>query len=108
MKSRIKQLVIYVVILAVLIPLGFVTKLFSLADLKDITFDISKFWKLLIVVFLVLAIENIVSMILGSFNPKNQRARSVLSIAISLLKYLAFIVILCGDLRYWESKFPPS
>ena len=98
MKSRIKQLVIYVVILAVLIPLGFVTKLFSLADLKDITFDISKFWKLLIVVFLVLAIENIVSMILGSFNPKNQRARSVLSIAISLLKYLAFIVILCWGL----------
>ncbi|MBR0417377.1 MAG: mechanosensitive ion channel [Firmicutes bacterium] len=98
MKGKIKQLIICAVALAVLVPLGFVTKLFSLQDLKDITFDLTKVWKLLVVVFVVLVIENIITMILESIKPKNHRARSVLSITASLFKYLAFIVILCWGL----------
>ncbi len=94
MKGKLKQLIICVVALAILVPLGFLTKIFSIKDLKEISFDISKFWKLLVVVFVVLVLENLVTMILESIKPKNHRARSVLSITASLLKYLAFIVIL--------------
>ena len=98
MKGKLKQLIICVVALAILVPLGFLTKIFSLNDLKEISFDITKFWKLLVVVFVVLVLENLVTMILESIKPKNHRARSVLSITASLLKYLAFIVILCWGL----------
>ena len=98
MKGKLKQLIICVVALAILVPLGFLTKIFSINDLKEISFDISKFWKLLVVVFVVLVLENLVTMILESIKPKNHRARSVLSITASLLKYLAFIVILCWGL----------
>ena len=95
MKDKIKKLLVYVVALAVLIPLGFVTKIFSLQDLKEVTFDLSKVWKLLVVIFVVLVIANLITMFLESIKPKNHRARSVLSISASLLKYLAFIIILC-------------
>ncbi len=98
MKDKIKKLLVYVVALAVLIPLGFVTKIFSLQDLKEVTFDLSKVWKLLVVIFVVLVIANLITMLLESIKPKNHRARSVLSITASLLKYLAFIIILCWGL----------
>ena len=98
MKDKIKKLLVYVVALAVLIPLGFVTKIFSLQDLKEVTFDLSKVWKLLVVIFVVLVIANLITMLLESIKPKNHRARSVLSISASLLKYLAFIIILCWGL----------
>ena len=98
MKDKIKKLLVYVVALAVLIPLGFVTKIFSLQDLKEVTFDLSKVWKLLVVIFVVLVIANLITMFLESIKPKNHRARSVLSITASLLKYLAFIIILCWGL----------
>ena len=98
MKGKIKQLLVCVVALAILVPLGFVTKIFSLKDLKEITFDLSKVWKLLVVVFVVLVVENLITMLLEGIQPKNHRARSVLSITASLLKYLAFIIILCWGL----------
>ena len=98
MKDKIKQLIVYIVALAILVPLGFVTKIFSLQDLKEITFDISKLWKVLVMAFVVLVIENLIAMILGMIQPKQHRARSVLSILTSLLKYVAFIVILCWGL----------
>ncbi len=98
MKGKIKQLLVCIVALAVLVPLGFVTKIFSLDDLKDITFDLTKVWKLFVAVFVVLVVENLITMLLEALQPKNHRARSVLSITASLLKYLAFIVILCWGL----------
>ncbi|MBO4819040.1 MAG: hypothetical protein J5528_02770, partial [Firmicutes bacterium] len=79
MKDKIKQLIVYIVALAILVPLGFVTKIFSLQDLKEITFDISKLWKVLVMAFVVLVIENLIAMILGMIQPKQHRARSVLS-----------------------------
>ena len=98
MKGKIKQLLVCIVALAVLVPLGFVTKIFSLDDLKDITFDLTKVWKLFVAVFVVLVVENLITMLLEALQPRNHRARSVLSITASLLKYLAFIVILCWGL----------
>ncbi len=98
MKDKIKQLLVCAVALAVLVPLGFLTKVFSLQDLKDITFDLSKLWKLLVMAFFVLVIENLITMVLGAIKPKRHRAASVLSITASLLKYLAFIIILCWGL----------
>ncbi len=98
MKGKLKQLIVGIVALAVLIPLGFVTKIFSTADINKMSIDITKLWKLLVVVFVVLVLMNIITLILGSFKPKNHRAQSVLSIVSSLIKYLGFIVMLCWGL----------
>ena len=48
--------------------------------------------------FAVLAAENLLALILGLFRPKAHRARTLLSLASSLLKYVAAIVILCWGL----------
>ena len=97
-KPALTKLIVCLVILAILIPLGFVTKLINAADFKNITFDMKVLLKLLIMVFVVLAVETLISVILGLLNPKTHRARSVISIIASLLKYLAVIVILCWGL----------
>ena len=46
----------------------------------------------------VLFVETLIVYVLGLFNPENHRARSVLSIVSSMLKYVTAIVILCWGL----------
>ncbi len=48
--------------------------------------------------FAVLAAENLLALLLSLFRPKSNRARTLLSLAASLLKYVAAIVILCWGL----------
>lgn len=98
-KSRIVRLILCAVILAILIPMGLFTKLFSAEDLKNITrFDFSVIAKLLVMIFAVIAVETLIVFLLGIPNPKNHRVRSVLSIVSSIMKYVAAIVILCWGL----------
>ena len=48
--------------------------------------------------FAVLFIATVLRLILGAFRPENHRARTLLTIAASILKYVAAIVILCWGL----------
>ena len=54
--------------------------------------------KLFAMVFGVLLCETVLALILGLFKPQAHRARTILSITVSLLKYVAAIVILCWGL----------
>ena len=97
-KSALIRLIVCIVIVAILIPTGFLTKAFTFESFKQISFSFSALWKLLIMIFSVLAVETLIVFVLGLPKPKSHRAQSVLSIVSSLMKYLAVIVILCWGL----------
>lgn len=94
-KPKVLGLIVCLVILAVTVPLGIFTKVFSFQDLKSITIDVSVILKVIIMAAAVIAAESLTVVILGLPKPKSHRIRSVLSIISSLLKYVAGIVILC-------------
>ena len=95
-KSTLIRLIVCIVLLAILIPVGFATKLFD--DFKNIDFHTDAIWKLLLMAVCVIAVETLLVFLLSLPKPKSHRARSVLSIIASLLKYVAIIVILCWGL----------
>ena len=97
-KPKVLGLIVCLVILAVTVPLGIFTKVFSFQDLKSITIDVSVILKVIIMAAAVIAAESLTVVILGLPKPKSHRIRSVLSIISSLLKYVAGIVILCWGL----------
>ena len=97
-KAGIIRLIVCVVVMGVAIALGFITGLINTQNFGDLKFDAATLLKLVIMVFGVLAAVTLICFILGLFNPKNHRARSLLSIISSLLKYVAAIVILCWGL----------
>lgn len=97
--SVIIRLAICVTLIAILIPVGFFTNLFTGAGfLRGIQFNGTTFLKLIIMIACVVAAETLAVFLLGLPNPKNHRMRSVLSILSSMLKYVAAIVILCWGL----------
>ena len=97
-KSSIIRFIVCAGILAILIAVGFGAKLINLDGLKDISFSVDKLIRLLVMIVGVLCAEALISFILGLPKPENHRARSVLSIVSSILKYVAAIVILCWGL----------
>ena len=97
-KSSIIRFIVCAVILAILIAVGFGAKLINLDGLKDVSFSVDKLIRLLVMIVGVLCAEALISFILGLPKPENHRARSVLSIVSSILKYVAAIVILCWGL----------
>lgn len=97
-RSALIRLIVCVAVLAILLPVGFLTEKFSFDDLKNVSINAGSLLKLLVMIFCVLAVETLIVVILGIPKPKNHRIRSVLSIISSLLKYVALIVILCWGL----------
>ena len=97
-KSVIIRLIVCAAVLAVLIPLGFITKVITPEKLGEIKIDGAVIWRLALMIIGVIAVETLLVVILGLPKPDNHRARSVLSIIQSLLKYVAVIVILCWGL----------
>ncbi len=97
-KSGIVRFIVCAVILAVLVGIGFASKLISLDGFKDVKFSLKILLKLLMMIAGVICAEALISFILGLPKPENHRVRSVLSIISSVLKYVAAIVILCWGL----------
>ncbi len=97
-KSSIIRFIAFAIVLAILIGVGFATGLIKWDKIKNINFDFSVLLKLLVMIAGVICAEALISFILSLPNPSNHRARSVLSIISSVLKYVAAIVILCWGL----------
>lgn len=95
--GRLIKLGICVVILIVSVVIGIVTKAFDFSNM-NIKLDLSSILKVIIMAAGIISAEALLSVILSLPKPKNHRIRSVLSITASLLKYVAFIVILCWGL----------
>lgn len=97
-KSKLIKLIVCCAILIVSVFIGFITGLFSMDDLKNISIDITAYIKVFIMAVGVITAETLLVVLLGIPKPRSHRARSVLSIISSLLKYIAGIVILCWGL----------
>ena len=98
-KTAVIRLIICLAILGILVAVGFLTGFIQKMDFSKLSFKPENFYKLAIMVVCVLAVETLIILILSIPKPKKHRARSVLSVLISLMKYLAALVIICWGLR---------
>ena len=106
--SRLVRLIVCLIAIALIIGVGTLTKIVSFEEFKSIEINVSAILKVLVMALAVVAVEALLTFLLGLPNPKNHRIRSVLSMISSLIKYIAVIVILCWAFRFWASTFPPS
>ena len=96
--SKLVRLLISLAVLGALVGVGYATGEFKLFDLSGVSFSWKAIIKLLVMIFGVLVVESLFAFILSVPNPKSHRAKSVLSVVSSLLKYVAAIIIICWGL----------
>ena len=98
-KKSLIKLIICIGALVVLLPVGYLTNLFNFAALgAGITVNITRVLKIIIMVSAVIAVETLIVILLKLIKPRNHHAKTLLSISSSILKYIAFIVIICWGL----------
>ena len=97
-KSTIIRLIVCVAIIIIAIPIAFATGVFDDTLFGNFKINGAVILNLIIMIPSVLAVEALISFLLGLLDPKNHRAKSIISIVRSLLKYVAVIVILCWGL----------
>lgn len=93
-KSTPRRVVIYALLLAAAIVGGIAAKAFDFRELAAV-FTVNG---TALLVFGILLAENLIVLVLGLIKPASHRARSVLSLTASLVRYVAVIAILCGGL----------
>ena len=100
-KKQTNQLIrigICIAVVAAIVGIGAATKWITFDEFKAISFDFSSLVKVLVMALAVIAVTTLITFILSLFNPKNHRAKSMLSIISSLIKYVAGLVIICWGL----------
>ena len=98
--KSIVKFVIALVVCAAMVGVGVGTGMFSSikSAFSGINFSPKSLVRLVIMIALVLAAENLIVFILSLFKPQNHRRRTLISILCSALKYIALIVIICWGL----------
>ena len=97
-KKRIVKMAIFAGVAVVLAVIGYTTGLMPWNGFAGIKVDLAVIMRLIIMIAGVLFAEYLATFLLGLAKPKSHRARSVISIISSVLKYVAAIVILCWGL----------
>ncbi len=102
-EKRGKQILGFLICLAIgggALALGMSNGMFTSLDgaLGNIQINTKSLLMLVVMVFLVLAVEKLLVLILGLFKGRTHRSATVVTITQSLLKYAAAIVILCWGL----------
>ena len=94
------RLIVLFAIFAVAFAVGLIGDYIDFDNLEEAfgSFQAIKLLYLLCMVCFVLFLETLLVFLLGLFEPENHRAKSVLSIVSSMLKYITAIVILCWGL----------
>ncbi len=98
-KSVVK-LIVYIVALLAIAGISLGTGLFKSVGemLKGIHINLISIIQVVIMVLLVLALENLILWVINLIKPKNSRAKTLLSIFGSILKYISAIIIICWGL----------
>ncbi|MBQ6043750.1 MAG: mechanosensitive ion channel [Clostridia bacterium] len=96
--SRLIRLIVCVIAIVLIIGVGTLTNIVTFDEFKSIEINVSAILKVLVMALAVIAVEALITFLLGLPNPKNHRIRSLLSIISSLTKYIAVIIILCWGL----------
>ena len=97
-KARIIRLIVCGALIAILIPVAFLTGLIRWNGFGNVKMNLSIFVRLIIMIAGVLAVEALLVFVFSLLKPKNHRVRTVLSILSSVLKYVAAIVMICWGL----------
>ena len=98
-KRPVIRFIVFCVLTAALAVLGASRGLTEeLSGLRDAHFSGKNLLGVGLMVFGTLAAENLVLLILGFLKPENHRARTAVSLAGNIVRYIAAIVILCGVL----------
>ena len=95
--GRLIKLGVCVLILGIALVIGITSGSFDFSSI-NIKIELSSILKVIIMAAAIISAEALISILLTLPKPKNHRIRSILSITASLLKYVAFIVILCWGL----------
>ncbi len=97
-KSTIVRFILCAVLLAGVIVWGVAAGVVKLEMPKAIALNQSRIIKLCLLIFSVICVESLLTFILRHIKTKSHRAKSVLSVLASILKYVAAIIILCWGL----------
>lgn len=97
-KVRLIRFIVCVVVIGFIVGFGALTSFFKFDELKEITIDFKVILKVLVMSLGVVALEALVTLLLGFLKPTSHRAQSIISITSSLMKYVACIVIICWGL----------
>lgn len=97
-KSTIVKLVVCLIVLVAGLAAGAALGLFGTDPLQTIRINLTTLLQVIIMAASVIAVELILSVLLTLPTPKSHRLRSVLTITASLLRYVAFLIILCWGL----------
>lgn len=95
-KKSFMKIIIYIVLLILAFVIGLATDSFNLNEFSlMMTISFSSIIQLIIMISAVLLVENIIVYILNMIKTENHRVQSMLSLISSLIKYIAFLCILC-------------
>lgn len=98
-KKNIIKLIVCAVLFAAITGIGLGVKMFDVSQFTKIfSINAAAIVKLALLLLGVLLVKSVIVLILNAYKPKNHRARSVISLAASLTKYIAFLIILCFGL----------
>ena len=98
-KKNLVKVIAYALLLLAMLGIGFGVKLIDVQELKKVfIFDGTTLVKLLMMVVSILLLENLLLFVLQLVKPKKHRTGSVLSLICSLIKYAAFIAVICFGL----------
>lgn len=95
--GKIIRLIVCAAVIGVALLVGILTKAIDFSQM-NLNVNFASILKVILMAAIVIGVEELLSLALTLPKPKNHRLRSVLSITASLLKYVAFIVILCWGL----------
>lgn len=98
-KKNVIKLIVCAVLFAAITGIGLGVKMFDVSQFTKIfSINAAAIVKLALLILGVLLVKSVIVLILNACKPKNHRARSVISLAASLTKYIAFLIILCFGL----------
>jgi len=99
-KKRLLIVLTYILILFAAVGGGMMGGLFDSVDnaLIDINLNFQTLLRVIVMICIVLVIQNLLVMVLSLFHFKRNRSNTILTIACSVIKYTAVLIIICWGL----------
>jgi len=99
-KKRLLVIFIYILILIAAIGGGMLGGLFDSVDnaLIDVNLNLETLLRVIVMICMVLVIQNLLVMLLSLLHFKRNRSNTILTIAASIIKYAAVLIIICWGL----------
>ena len=97
-KKKIVKAVIFLIVAAAFFGIGTMANVWAQLGAPELKLSLAKVIQCGVLVFAVLAAENLIAALLGLIRTESHRKRTAISIVCNLLRYLAAVAIICGVL----------